>query len=100
VNSKVIQDPLSPPDLLVNGNMRVNWRTAWAWTDLQKPIGESNLLVITFAVLYSNGRKHTYRSLRNFASHIQKIHTIIHRIFGHLRTLYIHIHVQEANAES
>ncbi|KZV63396.1 hypothetical protein PENSPDRAFT_669711 [Peniophora sp. CONT] len=31
-------DPLVPPDLLVDGNMRVNWRTAWAWSDLSKPI--------------------------------------------------------------
>ena len=34
-------DPLVPPDLLVDGNMRVNWRTAWAWSDLSKPIGQS-----------------------------------------------------------
>ena len=32
-------DPLVPPDILVDGNMRVNWRTAWSWTDPTKPIG-------------------------------------------------------------
>lgn len=26
-------DPLAPPDLLVSGNMRVNWRTAWSYFD-------------------------------------------------------------------
>ncbi|KZV63402.1 hypothetical protein PENSPDRAFT_211766 [Peniophora sp. CONT] len=31
-------DPLIPPDLLVDGDMRVNWRTAWAWSDPSKPI--------------------------------------------------------------
>lgn len=32
-------DPLVPPDLLVDGDMRVNWRTAWAWSDPSRPIG-------------------------------------------------------------
>ncbi|VDB83219.1 unnamed protein product [Peniophora sp. CBMAI 1063] len=30
--------PLIPPDLLVDGNMRVNWRSAYAWSDLSTPI--------------------------------------------------------------
>ena len=39
-------DPLVPPNLLVDGNMRVNWRTAWAWSDLSKPIGQSYHLLL------------------------------------------------------
>ncbi|KAI0028059.1 hypothetical protein K488DRAFT_59656 [Vararia minispora EC-137] len=35
-------DPLAPPDLLVNGNMRVNWRTAWSFTDPNTPIAYVN----------------------------------------------------------
>ena len=51
-----VQDPLAPPDLLVNANMRHNWRTgkyrfvrgrmkltcdvAWSFFDEQKPIGK------------------------------------------------------------
>lgn len=31
-------DPLAPPDLLVNGDFRHNWRTAYSWTDEQTPI--------------------------------------------------------------
>lgn len=31
-------DPLAPPDLLVSGNFRVNWRTAWSFFDENKPI--------------------------------------------------------------
>jgi len=31
-------DPLAPPDLLVGGNFRVNWRAAWSFLDEQKPI--------------------------------------------------------------
>ncbi|KAF8270049.1 hypothetical protein EI94DRAFT_1798552 [Lactarius quietus] len=31
-------DPLSPPDLLVNGNMRHNWRTAYSGLDESVPI--------------------------------------------------------------
>ncbi|KAL1729351.1 hypothetical protein EV714DRAFT_285013 [Schizophyllum commune] len=31
-------DPLAPPDLLISGNMRVNWRTAWSWIDKDEPI--------------------------------------------------------------
>ncbi|TFK31946.1 hypothetical protein BDQ12DRAFT_693246 [Crucibulum laeve] len=31
-------DPLAPPNLLVNGNFRHNWRTAWSFFDENKPI--------------------------------------------------------------
>ncbi|KAH9012207.1 hypothetical protein EDB84DRAFT_1645112 [Lactarius hengduanensis] len=31
-------DPLAPPDLLVNGNMRLNWRTAYSFLDESSPI--------------------------------------------------------------
>ncbi|KAF8310106.1 hypothetical protein DL93DRAFT_2214513 [Clavulina sp. PMI_390] len=31
-------DPLAPPDLLVNGDIRINWRTAYSWYDKVTPI--------------------------------------------------------------
>lgn len=31
-------DPLAPPDLLVNGNMRHNWRSAYSWSNENLPI--------------------------------------------------------------
>ncbi|KAH8834368.1 hypothetical protein DL96DRAFT_1522051 [Flagelloscypha sp. PMI_526] len=31
-------DPTMPPDLLVSGDFRVNWRTAYSWIDESKPI--------------------------------------------------------------
>ncbi|TDL16110.1 hypothetical protein BD410DRAFT_844665 [Rickenella mellea] len=31
-------DPLAPPDLLVNANFRHNWRTAWSYFDETRPI--------------------------------------------------------------
>uniref|UniRef100_A0A8H8CIE2 Tail specific protease domain-containing protein n=1 Tax=Psilocybe cubensis TaxID=181762 RepID=A0A8H8CIE2_PSICU len=31
-------DPLAPPDLLVNSNFRHNWRTAWSFLDETRPI--------------------------------------------------------------
>ncbi|KAF8579069.1 hypothetical protein K439DRAFT_1638297 [Ramaria rubella] len=34
----VKNDPLAPPDLIVNGDMRVNWRTAYSFFDESKPI--------------------------------------------------------------
>ncbi|RDB23935.1 Peptidase S41 family protein ustP [Hypsizygus marmoreus] len=34
----VKNDPLAPPDLLVSGNFRHNWRTAWSFFDENKPI--------------------------------------------------------------
>ena len=34
----VKSDPLSPPDLLINGNIRVNWRIAYSWLNLKQPI--------------------------------------------------------------
>ncbi|KAF9011868.1 hypothetical protein BDQ17DRAFT_793629 [Cyathus striatus] len=34
----VKNDPLAPPDLLVSGNFRHNWRTAWSFFDESKPI--------------------------------------------------------------
>jgi len=34
----VKNDPLAPPDLLVSGNMRHNWRTAWSFFDENRPI--------------------------------------------------------------
>jgi hypothetical protein len=37
-NARVPQDSLAPPDLLVNGNMRVNWRTAWSYSEPNTPI--------------------------------------------------------------
>ncbi|KAI9513435.1 hypothetical protein F5148DRAFT_5147 [Russula earlei] len=32
------QDPLAPPDLIVNANMRHNWRTAYSYFDKNTPI--------------------------------------------------------------
>ncbi|KAG6915617.1 hypothetical protein DXG01_010693 [Tephrocybe rancida] len=34
----VKDDPLAPPDLLVSANFRHNWRTAWSFFDVNKPI--------------------------------------------------------------
>ncbi|KAF8892937.1 hypothetical protein BD779DRAFT_1507835 [Infundibulicybe gibba] len=34
----VKDDPLAPPDLLVSGNFRHNWRTAWSFLDETRPI--------------------------------------------------------------
>ncbi|GLB39840.1 hypothetical protein LshimejAT787_0703500 [Lyophyllum shimeji] len=34
----VKSDPLAPPDLLVSGNFRHNWRTAWSFFDENRPI--------------------------------------------------------------
>ncbi|KZT22301.1 hypothetical protein NEOLEDRAFT_1138220 [Neolentinus lepideus HHB14362 ss-1] len=31
-------DPLAPPDLLVSGDLRHNWRTAWSYLDESRPI--------------------------------------------------------------
>ncbi|QRV98977.1 peptidase family S41 protein [Ceratobasidium sp. AG-Ba] len=31
-------DPLAPPDLLVNGNIRINWRYAWSWKSKNTPL--------------------------------------------------------------
>ncbi|KAH8994242.1 hypothetical protein EDB92DRAFT_1850975 [Lactarius akahatsu] len=31
-------DPLAPPDLLVDGNMRLNWRTAYSFLDESSPV--------------------------------------------------------------
>ncbi|CCO30979.1 hypothetical protein BN14_12116 [Rhizoctonia solani AG-1 IB] len=31
-------DPLAPPDLLVNGNIRINWRYAWSWKSKNSPL--------------------------------------------------------------
>ncbi|KAH7090052.1 hypothetical protein BKA62DRAFT_745520 [Auriculariales sp. MPI-PUGE-AT-0066] len=30
--------PLYPPDLLIDGDFRINWRTAWSWRNLTNPI--------------------------------------------------------------
>ncbi|GJJ13364.1 hypothetical protein Clacol_007616 [Clathrus columnatus] len=34
----VKNDPLAPPDLIINANMRVNWRIAYSFFDESKPI--------------------------------------------------------------
>ncbi|CAE6450254.1 unnamed protein product [Rhizoctonia solani] len=31
-------DALAPPDLLVNGNIRINWRYAWSWKSKNTPL--------------------------------------------------------------
>jgi hypothetical protein len=42
-------DPLAPPDLLVSGNFRHNWRTAWSTIDEKTPIAyRSELPTIQF----------------------------------------------------
>ncbi|KAF8651172.1 hypothetical protein AX16_004827 [Volvariella volvacea WC 439] len=38
----VKDDPLAPPDLLVSGNFRHNWRTAWSFFDENVPIAYEN----------------------------------------------------------
>jgi len=35
---KLQDHPLMPPDLLIDGNFRVNWRTAWSWKNKTLPI--------------------------------------------------------------
>ncbi|CCM00764.1 uncharacterized protein FIBRA_02805 [Fibroporia radiculosa] len=32
-------DPLAPPDLLVDADFRHNWRTAYSWLNEEIPIG-------------------------------------------------------------
>ncbi|KAF9450034.1 hypothetical protein P691DRAFT_666237 [Macrolepiota fuliginosa MF-IS2] len=54
----VKDDPLAPPDLLVSGNFRHNWRTAWSFFDENTPIAyESELPTLRFnytAETYNN----------------------------------------------
>ena len=40
-------DPRKPPDLLVDGNFRINWRTAWSYVDKNKPIGSCMLCEVS-----------------------------------------------------
>ncbi|EIN14483.1 hypothetical protein PUNSTDRAFT_24244, partial [Punctularia strigosozonata HHB-11173 SS5] len=42
ITANLQDDPLAPPPILVNGNMRVNWRTAWSWLDEKTPIAYMN----------------------------------------------------------
>ncbi|ELU42825.1 peptidase family s41 domain-containing protein [Rhizoctonia solani AG-1 IA] len=38
LDSEIKTDPLAPPDLLVNGNIRINWRYAWSWKSKNTPL--------------------------------------------------------------
>ncbi|TDL18401.1 hypothetical protein BD410DRAFT_500291 [Rickenella mellea] len=54
-------DPLAPPDLLVNANFRHNWRTAWSYLDETTPIAyKSELPKYRFAYT-----KDTYNNPQN-----------------------------------
>ncbi|THH27364.1 hypothetical protein EUX98_g6832 [Antrodiella citrinella] len=54
-------DPLAPPELLVNANMRHNWRTAWSFLNEQVPIAYvSELPQLRFAYT-----KDTYNNPQN-----------------------------------
>jgi len=54
-------DPLAPPELIVNANMRHNWRTAWSFLNEQIPIAyESELPQSRFAYT-----KDTYNNPQN-----------------------------------
>ncbi|KAF8153237.1 hypothetical protein B0H34DRAFT_97367 [Crassisporium funariophilum] len=54
-------DPLAPPDLLVDANFRHNWRTAWSFFDETKPIAYvSELPNLRFAYT-----KDTYNNPQN-----------------------------------
>ncbi|KAF5384319.1 hypothetical protein D9615_003317 [Tricholomella constricta] len=50
-------DPLAPPDLLVSGNFRHNWRTAWSFFDENRPIG--NRVTFMFTKLPSDKLCHS-----------------------------------------
>ncbi|KAG8683239.1 hypothetical protein FRC09_016209, partial [Ceratobasidium sp. 395] len=61
-------DPLAPPDLLVNSNYRVNWRYAWSWQNKNEPLA--------FHVERANYRipytAETYMSPQNLWTYIAK----------------------------
>ncbi|KAI0052380.1 hypothetical protein FA95DRAFT_1392982 [Auriscalpium vulgare] len=65
----VKNDPLAPPDLLVDGNMRVNWRTAWSFFDESKPIAYVSELP-TFRFAYT---KDTYNNPQNLWAFAAKV---------------------------
>ncbi|KAF8525560.1 hypothetical protein BU17DRAFT_41653 [Hysterangium stoloniferum] len=52
-------DPLAPPDLIVDGDMRVNWRTAYSFEHADVPIGTSSLFASYFQFPYT---KDTYNN--------------------------------------
>lgn len=59
-------DPLAPPDLLVNANMRHNWRTAWSFFDEQLPIAYVSELP-QFRFPYTNETYNNPQALWTFA---------------------------------
>ncbi|KIP04036.1 hypothetical protein PHLGIDRAFT_121058 [Phlebiopsis gigantea 11061_1 CR5-6] len=62
----VKDDPLAPPDLLVNANMRHNWRTAWSFFNEEVPIAyESELPQLRFP--YTNATYNNPQNLWIFA---------------------------------
>ncbi|KAG6827294.1 hypothetical protein H0H92_012459 [Tricholoma furcatifolium] len=56
----VKNDPLAPPDLLVAGNFRHNWRTAYSYVDNKKPIAYISELPLQFPYT-----KDTYNNPQN-----------------------------------
>ncbi|KAF9474386.1 hypothetical protein BDN70DRAFT_884883 [Pholiota conissans] len=60
-------DPLAPPELLVNSNFRHNWRTAWSFFDEARPIAYvSELPQLRFS--YTNDTYNNPQNLWTFAA--------------------------------
>ncbi|KZV96492.1 hypothetical protein EXIGLDRAFT_424620 [Exidia glandulosa HHB12029] len=59
-------DTLAPPDLIVDGNFRVNWRTAWSFFDEKKPIAYVSEPAIRFA--YTHETYNNPQNLWTFAA--------------------------------
>ncbi|KAI0053221.1 hypothetical protein FA95DRAFT_941421 [Auriscalpium vulgare] len=60
-------DPLAPPDLLVDGNMRVNWRTAWSFFNEFEPIAYVSELP-KFQFAYTKDTYNNPQNLWTFAA--------------------------------
>ena len=44
ITAGLTNDASRPPQLIINGNARHNWRIAYSWTDKTNPIGQYRLL--------------------------------------------------------
>lgn len=60
-------DRAAPPDLIVGGNFRVNWRTAWSFFDEQKPIAYNSEPALRFPYTES-----TYNNPQNLWTFVAK----------------------------
>ncbi|QRV98976.1 peptidase family S41 protein [Ceratobasidium sp. AG-Ba] len=61
-------DPLAPPDLLVNSNYRVNWRYAYSWQNKSQPLA-FHVERATYRIPYTAD---TYMSPQNLWTYIAK----------------------------